>query len=129
MAAGRTRYELRVATLLSRAALATFRVPVKTTVMPRNTVYRLRVSADRDPSELLDRLTECDVEVLEIRRCPEPSRRVRAEPVRQEALPPATEDPDRVTAGVVIPFPVRSTARRQRGALTPGECSSTEPEV
>ena len=69
------RYELRVATLLSQAALATFRVPVRPTAMPRDTVYRFLVPADRDAFEVLHRLIECDVEVLEIRRCLEPTRR------------------------------------------------------
>ena len=109
MAAGRTRFELRVATLLSRAALATFRVPVNTTTMPRNTVHRLRVSADRDPTELLDRLTECDVEVLEIRRCTEPRSRGRAESVRHEPPPPQAAEPAPTAGGVVIPFPRRTT--------------------
>ena len=42
MGAARTRYELRVGTVISEAALATFRIPVRPTAVPRNTVYRFR---------------------------------------------------------------------------------------
>ena len=108
MVARGTRYELRVATVLSRAALDTFRIPVSTTAMPRSTVYRFRVATDQDASEVLHRLTECDVQILEIRRCTEPSRRDRGTaPVRQEATPPETPDPAEREGAVVIPFPVR----------------------
>jgi hypothetical protein len=105
MGAARTRYELRVVTLVSQAALATFRVPLRPTIVPRNTVFRFRVSADRDLSEVLHRLTERDVQVLEIRQCPEPRRResgtaqVGGEGPRQETTDSA-EDAD----GVVVPF-------------------------
>ena len=75
MTGARTRYELRVGTVVSEATLATFRVPVRRTDVRRQTVYRLRVPTDRDLSELLHRLTERDVQVLEIRRCPEPRHR------------------------------------------------------
>jgi hypothetical protein len=128
MVAPRTRYELRVGTVLSRAALATFPVPVRPTDVPRNTVYRFRVPADRDPSEVLHRLTEHDVQVLEIRRCHEPSRRDRGTAqVRQEAPPPETGDPGATGVGVVIAFPVRS-GPCPRGAVPElGGCSSAEP--
>jgi hypothetical protein len=116
-----------VATLLSRAALATFRVPVHTTAMPRNTVYRFRVVADRDPSSVLHRLTECDVEILGIRRCAEPSPRDRAtEDVRQEDPPPEPRDAAAPSGGVVIPFPVRSASCPPGGNPAPGGCSSAE---
>jgi hypothetical protein len=105
MAAGLTRYEVRVATLLSRAALATFRVPVSTTTIPRNTVYRFRVFADDDPSELLDRLTGCDVEILELRRCPEPRRpNPGTADGRQDDPPPEPDGAPAVDDGVVLPF-------------------------
>ncbi|HEV7189382.1 MAG TPA: hypothetical protein VGN28_15935 [Blastococcus sp.] len=120
MAAGLTRYELRVSTLLSRAALAAFHIPVTTTAIPRNTVYRFRIPADRDPSEVLHRLTEFDVQVLEIRRCSDVGRRDRGQaPARQEAPPPRkaepaetpapaeTTEPVGTAAAVVLPFPVR----------------------
>ena len=74
MVAPRTRYELRVETRLSPAALATFCVPVRPTDVPRNTVYRFRIPGDLDPYEVLHRLAEHDVQVLELRRCHEPSR-------------------------------------------------------
>jgi hypothetical protein len=128
MVAARMRYELRVATLLSEAALATFRVPVRPTAMPRDTVYRFRVPADRDASELLHRLIECNVQVLEIRRCPEPSRRDRGTAqVRQEAPPPETGDPVATAVGVVIPFPVRTRPCPPGGDPAPGSCSSAQP--
>ena len=100
MGAVRTRYELRVGALVSKAALASFRVPLTPIAVPRNTVYRFRIPADRDLSDVLRRLIERDVQVMEIRRCPEPRRRapqVRAKPPQQEAADPA--------GGVVIPFP------------------------
>ena len=122
MMAPRARYELRVATLLSRAALARFGVPVSTTVVPRSSVYRFRIPADGDPSEVLHRLTECDVQILEIRRCPEPRRRDQ-EPaqVRRDPSPPKAGEDDADTAvGVVLPFPVRAGHRPGRIAPAPG---------
>ena len=110
MKAVRTRYELRVRSLISKAALATFRIPVSSTAVPRNTVYRFRVPTDRDLSEVLHRLTERDVEVLEIRRCLEPRRRDRRaaqprdEPPRQEGLQPGGTDRAAVASRVVVPF-------------------------
>jgi len=90
------RYELRVSTRVSEATLAAFRMAVRPTVVPRNTVYRLRVPADRDLAEVLQLLTEREVQVLEIRRCAEPRRRdgrsIEAQPER---------------SGVVVPFPRR----------------------
>ncbi|MCU1671154.1 MAG: hypothetical protein JWP40_4081 [Blastococcus sp.] len=101
MELARTRYEVRVRTLVSQEALATFRVPLRPTAVPRKTTYRLCVPADRDLSEVLNRLTELDVQVLEIRRCPEPRSPDRgAAPVRQEAARQAVSDPD----GVVVAF-------------------------
>src|SRR6476661_9347798 len=112
MSAALTRYELRVGTLLSRAAVAAFHVPVTPTAIPRNTVYRFRIPADRDPSEVLHRLTECDVQVLEIRRCSDVSRRdggqAGARRVAPPQEPPETPEPAVAAAGVVIPFPVET---------------------
>jgi hypothetical protein len=69
MDGGRTRYEILVATSLNAASLATLRIGATPTVVPRRTVYRLRVPAARGLPEVLNRLTDHDVEVLEIRRC------------------------------------------------------------
>ena len=80
MSWGRVRYELRIETVVSPATLATFRVPVEPTAVPRRTVHRLRVPADRDLTEVVDRLTARDVELLEIRRCDEAAPRPRPEP-------------------------------------------------
>jgi hypothetical protein len=102
--AARTRYEVRVGTVVSAATLATFRLPVRPTAVPRNTVYRIRVHTNRDLSELLHRLTEHDVQVLEIRRCAEPSRPSR--PVH--APPPETADIPAAADGVVLPFRERT---------------------
>ena len=99
---GGTRFELRVGTVVSEAALRTFQVPVKPIAVPRRTVYRLRIPADRDVWAVLSRLTEHDVQVLEIRRCPDPGRRPL--PVAQEA---AAGD-----GGVVVPFPRRGGTGR-----------------
>jgi hypothetical protein len=97
---GGTRFELRVGTVVSEAALRTFRVPVRPIAVPRRTVYRLRIPADRDVWAVLSRLTEHDVQVLEIRRCPDPARR--PAPAEQEA------PGDDGTGGVVVPFPRRA---------------------
>jgi hypothetical protein len=94
---GGTRFELRVGTVVSEAALRTFQVPVRPIAVPRNTVYRLRIPADRDVSAVLSRLIAYDVQVLEIRRCPEPARRTR----RPDPTPPVIHD----ASGVVVPFP------------------------
>src|SRR4051794_39460960 len=105
MAAAGTRYELLVGTLVSKAALATFRVAVSPTAVPRRTVYRFRVPADRDLNEVLSRLTDRDVQVLEIRLCPERRRRDRrTPPVGQEAPREESGDPAEAGAGVVVPF-------------------------
>jgi hypothetical protein len=101
MEAAPIRYELRVGTVVSEAALATFRGLVRPTAVPRHTLYRLRVSADRDLSEVLHLLTERAVEVLEIRRCVEPRPRNdgtagAGQQQMQEADPGAV--------GVVLPF-------------------------
>ena len=99
----RTRYELRVGALVSKEALASFRVPLTPIAVPRDTVYRFRVPADRDLSDVLRRLIERDVQVVEIRRCPEPRGRDRgAAQVPAEPLLQQTADP---VGGVVIPFP------------------------
>lgn len=106
MDAARTRYELRVGTHVSKEALATFRVPVRPTAVPRHTVYRFRVVDDRDLADVLRRLIELDVEVVEIRRCPEPRRRdTGSAPDRQETAGP---DVGRSCDGVVLPFRGRS---------------------
>ena len=107
MAMSGTRYELRVGTRVSEATLAAFRIPVRTTVVPRNTVYRLRVPADRDLAEVLQLLTESAVQVLEIRRCTERRRPDRASP-QAEAVQPADVVP--TSGGVVVPFPRRTAA-------------------
>jgi hypothetical protein len=116
MEAARTRYELRVGTLVSEAALATFRIPLRPTAVPRNTVYRFRLPADCDLAEVLSRLTERDVQVLEIRRCPEPPRRERRttqvaeQPARQE-----TAAPTEPSHGVVVPFRARTPGAGSAG--------------
>jgi hypothetical protein len=103
---GGTRFELRVGTVVSEAALRTFQVPLRPTAVPRNTVYRLRIPADCDVSAVLSRLTEYDVQVLEIRRCPEPARRTPTPAPVPQVAPPADE-----AAGVVLPFPRRAGTR------------------
>src|SRR3954453_15157616 len=110
MEAAGTRYDLVVGTLLSEAALATLRVPVRTTVVPRSTVYRLRVPADRDLAEVLQLLTERAVQVLEIRRCSEGRRRAGGS-LPAEAVLPADAS---VPGGVVVPFPRRAADRPVR---------------
>ena len=101
MAMAGTRYELRVGTRISEAMLAAFRLPVRPTVVPRSTVYRLTVPADRDLAEVLQLLTEREVQVLEIRRCTERGRSDRGSP-RAEAVQPTEVLP--AAGGVVVPF-------------------------
>src|SRR5215208_6312858 len=74
MGSVRTRYELRVEALVSKAALASFRIPLTPIAVPRSAVYRFRIPADRDLPDVLARLIERDVQVVEIRRCTEPRR-------------------------------------------------------
>jgi hypothetical protein len=104
MAVAGTRYELRVGTRVSEALLAAFRLSGRPTVVPRNTVYRLRVPADRDLAEVLQLLTEREVQVLEIRRCTERRRRGDGAP---RAGSEESSEP-RAAGGVVVPFPRRA---------------------
>lgn len=97
----RSRFELRVGTLVSQAALATFGVAVSRTTVPRDTVYRFRVPADRDLSDVIRQLTESRVQILEIRRCPQPSP---GPPPDQAPDAPAGHEPAPPPRGVVLPF-------------------------
>jgi hypothetical protein len=109
-----TRFEVLVGTLVSPPMLAAFRLPLKRVVIPRNQLRRLRIAADRDVPAVLHRLTERDVEVLEIRQCTAPARREDAAPPRPPAAPaPDEAAPDEAVAGVVVPF--RRRARRGTG--------------
>jgi hypothetical protein len=100
--AARSCYEVLVETLVSPATLATVDVAVRLTPVPRRTLRRLRVGADCDIAELVRRLTDNDVELLEIRRCTEP----RA-PRHRSPEPPPGPHPDAGdrSAGVVVPLP------------------------
>ena len=67
------RYELRIRTGVSRALAVTFRHRTCDTVIRRHTVHRLRVVADTDEiTDVLRRLTECDVDLIELRVCRQP---------------------------------------------------------
>lgn len=68
----RVRYEILVERHLSPATLATFPVALTMTAVRRNRVRRLRVPADRDLVDVVRRLTDRRVQLLEIRRCPAP---------------------------------------------------------
>ena len=137
MATARIRYELLVRTVVSEAMLATFHVPVSLTAVPRRTVYRFRVPADRDLSEVLSRLTERDVQVLEIRRCPElRPRHSGTAQVRPEALRQETVEGAATAVGVVVPFrggarqvPIRrrAAARRASGGSAHGRRGRAAP--
>ena len=119
MGAGRSRYEVRVGTVVSPATLASLRVPVQPITVRRNTVYWIRVLASRDISEVLHRLTEHDVQVLEIRRRaePSPSERRAARAPSPEIAVPAAEEPPAPADSVVVPFRRRPWATP---ALDPG---------
>ncbi|MGY1712548.1 hypothetical protein ACI8AC_23860 [Geodermatophilus sp. SYSU D00758] len=117
-----------MASHLSRAMLSAFRVRVWPTVVPRHTLYRLRIPADRDLPEVLDRLMESDVQVLEIRRCPEPPRRGGGRaPTGPEEAPPAAADPTTAGDGVVLPFPAAMGPDRSEGDPLPGPRPPTRP--
>jgi hypothetical protein len=96
---------------VSPVALARFGLPVRPTTVPRNTVYRFRVPADRDLADLVHRLTERDVELLEVRRCAEPRRRPRRSDDRPEVCETARCD------DVVVPFRRGGGGRRPRHPL------------
>jgi hypothetical protein len=121
MEAARNRFELRIGTLLSPAALATFRVPVRPTSVPRNTVRRLRIPADRDLTDVVHRLIERHVELLEIRRGPEPPRSGRRRPPGDQREAPAPAD----TGADVVPL--RPARCPRPSAPGPGTRSRLEP--
>jgi hypothetical protein len=101
----RTRYELFVGRHVSPATLATFPVALVPTSVPRNTVHRLRVGADSDIAEIVRRLTERHVEILDIRRCPQRPRwrpRQRTQGTGPEEAPSATD--------VVVLLPLTTAA-------------------
>jgi hypothetical protein len=95
MSSARTSFELLVRRHVSAAALATFPVALVPTAVPREVVHRLRVSVDSDLADIVGRLTERDVGLLEIRRCPDRPWWRRADP---RPAAPAPEE------GVVVLF-------------------------
>jgi hypothetical protein len=100
-----TQFEVRVGTLVSQATLAAFRLSLGRVAVPRNTLHRLRIPADHDVPTVLQRLTERDVQVVEIRRCAVPPRREdTAVQDRQDVAPPDVADPPPAGGGVVLPF-------------------------
>jgi hypothetical protein len=84
----RTRYEIVVRTRVSPAALARLRIAMTLTAVPRRTLHRLRVPADRDLTDVVRSFTERGVQILEVRRCPEPP-----------SAPPRTVDDTQAPAG------------------------------
>jgi hypothetical protein len=136
MDGGRTRYEILVATLLNQASLAALRAGPVPTAVPRRQVYRLRIPARRDLPEVLHRLTDHDVQVLEIRQCvegrpePPPGRSRTSAPPAETDVPAAADDvPERPTGpsgtdvpaedGVVVPFPGGRTVPLSRRGPDP----------
>jgi hypothetical protein len=129
------RYELLVERHLTPATLATFPVALTTTTVPRNRVRRLRVHADQDLADVVRRLTERRIQLLEIRRCPPPatppppasSRPLDGgEPgtVDPIALPPVDAQPAgrRTLATVTALAPAALRRRRTGGRETPERC-------
>jgi hypothetical protein len=115
MPRARSGYELLVGRHVSPATLATFPVPFVPRVVPRKTVYRLRVGAgigDIDIADIVRRLTERDVTVLEIRRCPE---RSWSRPGDQRAAEAADDDGGDDDDGVVVAFRPRADTPRRTG--------------
>jgi hypothetical protein len=69
------RYEIRIRTAMSRPLAASFRNCVRRAVIPRKTIYRLRIREDEahvDLAEVLQSLTDSHIDVLDIRAFPEP---------------------------------------------------------
>jgi hypothetical protein len=100
-----TRFEVRVGTLVSAPLLAALRVPLGRIAVPRHRIHRLRLSADQDVPAVVRRLTERDIEIVEIRRCPAPPRRHDAAvPDRPAAPLPEPAGPPDAPDGVVVPF-------------------------
>ncbi|MBB3084467.1 hypothetical protein [Geodermatophilus sabuli] len=128
MEAARTRYEVLVETLMNDAVLSTFRVPLRPTAVPRQTLYRFRVPATRDLSDVLDRLTEGDVQVVEIRRCADPPRRHRgAARAGQEGSVQHAAGATPAEDGVVVPFRTVTRHGRWGDSIAPGRSSSVRP--
>ena len=101
------RYEILVERHLSPATLATFPLALTMTAVPRNRVHRLRVPADRDLADVVRRLTDRRVQLLEIRRCPAPGER-RARP----AAPRVVSSPD-LGGGDLVALPPPDPAGAQ----------------
>lgn len=100
------RYELLVERHLSPATLATFPVALTITAVPRNRVRRLRVPGDRDLADVVRRLTDRSVQLLEIRRCPAPD-----DAVRRPATPRVVASPGLGTTDLIVfPSPPAATA-------------------
>jgi hypothetical protein len=75
-AATGTTYEVRVRTHLAPALAFSLARLVRSAVVPRHSVRRLAVLRDEDDvvdlPAVVKRLTECDVTVLDVRRCRPP---------------------------------------------------------
>jgi hypothetical protein len=115
--AARSRYEILVRTRVSPAALARLRIALTPTAVPRQTVYRLRVPADRDITEVVKRLTERGIQLLEIHKSPgRPGARRRS---------PDDTAADEPRADVIVPFrtavtppvPIQTTVQRRGGRI------------
>ena len=89
----RSRYEILVRTRVSPAVLARLRIALTPTAVPRETVYRLHVPADRDITEVVERLTERGIHLLEVRKSP-------CRPGSRSRSPAAADEPcaDVITA-------------------------------
>ena len=111
MSSARTSFELLVRRHVSAAALATFPVALVPTAVPREVVHRLRVSVDSDLADIVGRLTERDVGLLEIRRCPDRPWWRRADP---RPAAPAPEE------GVVVLFRAAQRPHAQPGGRRAG---------
>jgi hypothetical protein len=63
----RTRYDIRVSTAVIPALVASFPVRATAVVVPRRAVFRLRVSGHQDIADVVRRLVESGLEVVEVR--------------------------------------------------------------
>ena len=132
MDGARTRYEILVATSLNAASLATLRIGTTSTVVPRRTLYRLRVPAARGLPEVLNRLTDHDVQVLEIRRCvqgrPELDTADAETPVQHGAAGDAVDGESGVVRFPVARTDEPSRSRRDRAGRRPAP-DATAPDA
>jgi hypothetical protein len=64
----RSSYDIRIGSALSPALAASFPVRATSVVVPRGAVYRVRVSGQQDIADVVRRLLDAGIAVLEVHR-------------------------------------------------------------